>query len=57
MVGYLFILTPAPAAYGSSWDRGQIGPTAAGLHHSHSKIQATSATYAPDCSNAGSLIH
>ena len=33
----------APAAYGSSWDRGQIRAAAAGLHHGHS--------------NAGSKLH
>ena len=37
---YLFILlfSVASAAYGSSQARGQIGTTAAGLHHSHSNV-------------------
>ena len=38
-----FLFRTAPTAYGSSQDRGQIGATAAGLHHSHS--------------NAGSKLH
>ena len=36
---YLFIyfVTTTPTSYGSSGARGQIGATAAGLSHSHSK--------------------
>ena len=49
----------APAAYGGSQARGQIGVIAAGLHHSHSnaRIQATSATYTTDNGNTRSLTH
>ena len=43
----LFLGTPAayesslpPAAYGSTWARGQIGAVAAGLGHSHTAIAA-----------------
>ena len=32
----ILLFRAALAAYGSSQDRGQIGATAAGLHHSHS---------------------
>ena len=40
---FFFLFRAVPRAYGSSQARGQIGPTAAGLHHSHS--------------NAGFLTH
>ena len=33
---FFFFLIPPPVEYGSSQARGQIGPAAAGLHHSHS---------------------
>ena len=55
---FFFLLFRAtPVAYGSSWARGQIGATAAGLHHSHSqrRIQATSVTYTTTHGNTGSL--
>ena len=32
------LFRPAPMAYGSSQAKGQTGATAAGLHHSHSKV-------------------
>ena len=32
---YLFIFRAAPAAYGISQDRGEIGAIATGLYHSH----------------------
>ena len=35
---YLFIFRAAPMAYGSSQARGQIGASAARLHHSHSNM-------------------
>jgi len=49
----------APAAYGGSQARGQIGAVATGLHHSHSNagIPASSSTYATGCRNSGSLTH
>ena len=31
---------PQPVAYGGSQSRGQIGPTAAGPHHSHSNMES-----------------
>ena len=34
--GFPFLFTAAPAAYGSSQARGQIGAEAASLHHGHS---------------------
>ena len=38
-LGFFFLLfRGAPEAYGSSQARGQIGATAAGLYHSHSKL-------------------
>ena len=40
-----FFFRASPTAYGDSQARGQIGATAAGLHHSHSQIQATFVTY------------
>ena len=58
---FTFLLFRAiPAAYGSSQARGQIGTTAASLHHSHSnagKVRSASATYTTAHGNAGSLIH
>ena len=33
---FFFFFRTAPAAYGSSQARSQIGAVAAGLHHSHS---------------------
>ena len=33
---FFYLFMAAPVAYGSFRDRGQIGATAAGLHHSHS---------------------
>ena len=33
---FFFPPRPTPAAYGSSLAKGQIGASAAGLHHSHS---------------------
>ena len=33
---FFFFLIATPVVYGSSWARGQIRTTAAGLHHSHS---------------------
>ena len=40
---YLFThLLAAPAAYGSSQARSQIGATAAGLYHSHSNARSES---------------
>ena len=38
----------APAAYGSSWARGQIRAAAADIHHSHgnTRFEPESATYA-----------
>ena len=49
----------APTAYGSSRARGQIGATAARLHHSHSnhQIWTVSVTYTTAHNNARSLIH
>ena len=39
MFVYLLLLfMAAPAAYGSSPTRGQIGAVAASLHHSHSNV-------------------
>ena len=35
---FILLFRAAPAAYGSSQARGQIGATAAGLHHSHSSL-------------------
>ena len=35
---YLLIFRTEPEAYGGSQARGQIGATAAGLHHSHSNL-------------------
>ena len=41
-----YILSPhpffraVPVAYGSSWARGQIGATAADLHHNHSNSRS-----------------
>ena len=37
---FLFAFQAAPAAYGSSQARGQIGAAAAGLHHSHSIMRS-----------------
>ena len=36
---HIFVLRAPPAAYSSSQARGQIGATAAGLHHSHSNAR------------------
>ena len=36
---FFFIFMAAPAAYGSSQARGQIGAAAASLHHSHSNAR------------------
>ena len=48
----------APAAYGSSQARVQIGAAPAGLHHRHSKhIQIVSSAYNAAHGNAGSLTH
>ena len=47
----------SPTAYGGSQARGLIRVIAADLHHSHSQIQATSATYTTAHGNAGSLTH
>ena len=35
---FLLLFRAAPAGYGGSHARGQIGATAAGLHHSHSNV-------------------
>ena len=35
---FVLLFRAAPAAYGSSQARGQIGATAAGLHHSHGNM-------------------
>ena len=50
----------APVAYGVSQARGQIGATAAGLHHSHSNTGSEPhlrPTYATAHGNARSLTH
>ena len=57
---FLFFFLPfraAPVAYGGSQARGRIGATAAGLGHSHSRIQAVSATYTTAHCNSRSLTH
>ena len=36
----IFSIRAAPAAYGSSQIRGQIGTVATGLHHSHSSEES-----------------
>jgi len=35
---FVFLFRAAPVAYGGSQVRGQNGPAAASLHHSHSKV-------------------
>ena len=52
---YFWLSRAAPMAYGSSQARGQIGATAANLHHSHSN--AGSVNYTIAHGNAGSLSH
>ena len=53
-----FLFRATPAAYGSSWARGQIRTAAASLPQPQQHwIQAASATYAAVCSNARSLTH
>ena len=37
---FFFLFTAAPAAYVSSWARGQIGAAATGLSHSHSNTRS-----------------
>ena len=37
---FIFLFRASPAAYGNSQARGQIGATAAGLHHSHSNARS-----------------
>ena len=37
---FSFLFMATPAAYGSSWARGQTGAAAAGLHHSHSNARS-----------------
>ena len=65
---YTFLFRAAPAAYGVSRARGQIGAVAVCLHHSHSNagsephVQITlqfaaPVTHAAVCSNTGSLTH
>ena len=50
---FLFCLSRAAlAAYGSSQARGQIGATAANLHHSHNSVGSTTAH-----GSDGSLTH
>ena len=54
-----FVFRAIGEAYGSSQARGQIGATAAGLHHNHSNI-ATKPCLQPTpqfTGNAGSLMH
>uniref|UniRef100_A0A8W4FL86 Uncharacterized protein n=1 Tax=Sus scrofa TaxID=9823 RepID=A0A8W4FL86_PIG len=48
---------PTHCSYGGSQARGRIGVVAAGLHHSHSRLRAASATYTTAYGNAGSLTH
>ena len=36
---YFFFFRAAPMAYGSSWARGWVSPSAAGLHYSHSNAR------------------
>ena len=55
--GVFFFFRATPMAYGSSQARGQIRAAAAGLHHSHSQIQAAPATYTTAHGNARSLTH
>uniref|UniRef100_A0A8D1KYM2 Catenin alpha-3 n=1 Tax=Sus scrofa TaxID=9823 RepID=A0A8D1KYM2_PIG len=38
---FFLLFRPAPVAYGNSQARGQIGATAAGLHHSHSNARSS----------------
>ena len=56
---FLLFFRASPEAYGSSQARGQIGATAAGLHHSHShtRIWAKSVTYTTAHGNARSSTH
>ena len=55
---FFFLLFRAvPAAYGASQARGQIGATAAGLHHSHTGSQPTSVSNTIAHGNAGSPTH
>ena len=51
----IFNFMATPAAYGSSWARGQIGAAAAGLHHCHGNTG--SRPHAEACGNARSLTH
>ena len=43
-----FLFRASPAAYGSSQARGQIGATAASLHHSHILQTTPQLTATPD---------
>jgi len=52
---YFFLFRATPLAYGSSQARGQIGATAAGLHHSYSNTGSKPYTAAHH--NTGSLTH
>ena len=36
---FFFLFKASPAAYGSSWSRGQVGAAAASLHHSQDKTE------------------
>ena len=51
---FFLIFMSALVAYASFQAKGQIRDAAADLHHSHSKIWATSVTYTITCGNARS---
>ena len=53
--GCLFFSQAAPAAYGSSWARGQMGTAAEPMPQLQHQIRATSATYTAAYSNARSF--
>ena len=53
-----FIFRATPAAYGSSWVRGQFGAVYANLCHATTAPDpAASVTYTAACGNVGSLTH
>ena len=52
---FLSFSRATPTAYGGSQARGLIRAVAAGLHHSHSKVEPV--TYTTAHGNVGSLTH
>ena len=55
-LSFVLLFRAAPAAYGSSQSRGQIGAAAAGLHHSHSNSRSLTHRVRPGIKPTSSWI-